>query len=1265
MADLVIGLAKSVVEGALTKAQAAIEEEAKLRKSAQRDLVFITGEIEMMHAFLNVANEERVGNKVVRTWVRQVRELAYDVEDCIEFVVHLDTKTTWWLRFRSSLPRPHLMCMAEPPAPLPLDVAVAEIEQLKARVQDVSQRNARYNLISDSGSKSVIMHHQQPHQATAAAVMATAASNMLKEARDGNKKGPQQGFEDLTQLIVKQREDKGLQVISVWGACGDHGTTSIVRKAYNDPKIGIDFANRSWVKLMHPFNPDDLFGDAMVQFCANSCKEQDAAKVRMNVRAKMKDTRENLFKEFIDIVTNERYLLVLEGLSNMVEWDAIRVFLPQGQNGSRIIVTTQQSEVASLCVGHSYQIMELKRFSDEHSICALFKDFLDDEDIVKTLKRTVASRSFSYNETLSSDRKIPAEELMSCTLFGRESEINALREYPANARINPPSVMSVWGIAGVGKSALVKNLYDDLRVGNSGGNFKTYRWVDVSRPFNVRDFYQNLLQDFHPEKNPIEECHNLLKHGECLIVIDDLRSKEEWDLIQDSLVYKDSKSAIIVITTEASIARYCTKNKDLVFNVKALEEVAANVLFNLEVNKDSEEKELLLKCGGLPKVIAAVAGLLARKMDNRMDIVRSLNHRFMHHLETNPEYDSLRDLFSWMHSYFRTCPDDLKPCIFYLSIFPREQIIRRRRLVRRWIAEGYSRDGHNESAEDNGEKHFSELLELSIIQQPSQLVTTAFSDSRMVACQVNGFIREYIVSQRIGENLVFELGENCILTTQRTGRHLIILEIWKRDRIVFESMDFSRLRSLTVFGPWESYFMSPGMKMLRVLDLEDASGVTDGELEKMVKLFQRLKFLSLRGQREISHLPSSLGDLRQLQTLDVRGTSIVTLPDSISQLQKLQYIRAGTSNISASKPTASSSWLPKFRKPCRCLVAVVMHRGVGKLTALHTLGVVNVGASRGKAILEELKKLTQLRKLGVSGVNMKNNKDFQSAISGHVNLESLSVHLDKDNEGCLDGISLPCENLQSLKLYGLHDKFPLSSSHFSKLRKLDLEMATFGTNVMNFLANLPELCILHLRVKQLQDGELDFYAELCGLELDTFKKVKILEVTCSSGRLDISFGSKSMKNLELLKFDCSSASYQHTGLDDLHELKTVLLKGTNDKEIKRDYERQLANHPKTPVVKLEKVTPVVKVEKVTPAAKLEKVTPAAKLEKVTPVVKLEKVTSVGKMEKVTPAAKLEKVTSVGTIEKVTPAAKLEKVTPVGKMEKVSRPPSFLATTSSA
>jgi hypothetical protein len=84
------------------------------------------------------------------------------------------------------------------------------------------------------------------------------------------------------------------------------------------------------------------------------------------------------------------------------------------------------------------------------------------------------------------------------------------------------------------------------------------------------------------------------------------------------------------------------------------------------------------------------------------------------------------------------------------------------------------------------------------------------------------------------------------------------------------------------------------MTYVRVLDLEDASGVTNDDLMNVVEVFPRLKFLSLRACKEITRLPKSLGSLRQLEILDVRHTSVATLPKAILKLQKLRYVRAGT-----------------------------------------------------------------------------------------------------------------------------------------------------------------------------------------------------------------------------------------------------------------------------------------------------------------------------------------------------------------------------------
>uniref|UniRef100_A0ACD6AUV5 Uncharacterized protein n=1 Tax=Avena sativa TaxID=4498 RepID=A0ACD6AUV5_AVESA len=263
-------------------------------------------------------------------------------------------------------------------------------------------------------------------------------------------------------------------------------------------------------------------------------------------------------------------------------------------------------------------------------------------------------------------------------------------------------------------------------------------------------------------------------------------------------------------------------------------------------------------------------------------------------------------------------------------------------------------------------------------------------------------------------------------------------------------MDLSRLRSLTVFGDWRSFFISSNanMRLLRVLDLEDTSGVRDGDIEKIGIHLPRLKFLSLRGCREVTRLPNSLGDMRQLQTLDIKNTSIVIIPPAIIKLQKLQYIRAGNTIPSArqqddgSDATSTSlspakqqqeektpavrdvvhtttSWSSiagdlmvscryKLHQKCRRLYGdgddnahgvKVPVAGIHKLTALHTLGVVNVTRS-GKTLLKELKKLTQLRKLRVSGINGKNWLDLCFVISGHPHLESLSVQLDDEQDQC-------------------------------------------------------------------------------------------------------------------------------------------------------------------------------------------------------------------------------------------------------------------------
>ncbi|KAF5462245.1 hypothetical protein F2P56_018268 [Juglans regia] len=97
--------------------------------------------------------------------------------------------------------------------------------------------------------------------------------------------------------------------------------------------------------------------------------------------------------------------------------------------------------------------------------------------------------------------------------------------------------ISIVGEAGVGKTALVRETYSDVSV---QGQFKYRAWVHASRHCKARELLQEILEHFRPmstgERQGMTEEHLQKKLSECLeknqylIVVDDLRKIERWDM---------------------------------------------------------------------------------------------------------------------------------------------------------------------------------------------------------------------------------------------------------------------------------------------------------------------------------------------------------------------------------------------------------------------------------------------------------------------------------------------------------------------------------------------------------------------------------------------------------------------------------------------------------------------------------------------------------------------------------------------------------------
>ncbi|KAE8772211.1 Disease resistance protein RPM1 [Hordeum vulgare] len=1148
----------------------------------------------MMQSFLMAAHDERDDHKVVKTWVKQVRDLGYNVEDCLQdFAVRLEKPSCWWRILRTLLDRRH--------------VAV-QMKDLRAMVEDISQRNLRYHLIRApaSGLKPEATTAEQYSAGSKGATMFG-----VDEARRAVKPRV-----DLAQLINKE-QGKNLRVIAVWGTCGVLGQASVIRHAYDDSD---NFECRAWIKLTHPFDPIVFMQSIMRQFYGYSsfpelasevrgCRERTSTIGAEVLKKMLMMKQEDLVDEFKEHVNNKSYLIVLTDLCSIEDWDWIVTYFPVNNNGNRIIVATQQVEVASLCVGRNCQVSELKQLSADQTLYVFYHK--GPQGGIDSMKPEPSSNTLSTSCEIASDQANGADgknldrgsltRMMTITaalegsqVIGRETEkSHILRLIIDPAKRNTEiQVISVWGMGGMGKTALVKDIYQSQEL---AGVFEKRACVTVMSPSKeelLRSLVKQLAVAEAPAENvtisllgssaktplawSIEKFENqteiLLKEKRCLIFFDDLSSTADWDMICASLPQMENASRIIVTTREENIANYCSKKQENVCKLEILNKEHALGLFTKKVFKENEclhrqypelvepAEQILKKCNGLPLPIVAIGGFLANQPKTATEW-RKLSENLSSELEMNPELDTIRTVL--LKSY-DGLPYHLKACFLYLAIFPEDYKISLTRLVRRWIAEGYSREGRSKSSYEMAESYFMDLISRSMIL-PSQRPT--HSRKEIDSCQVHDIIREIGVSKSMEENLVFRLEEGCTLNSQGTTRHLSVSN-WKGDESEFEStVDLSRVRSITIFGKWKPFFISDKMRLLRVLDLEDTTGLVDHHLKHIGKLFH-LRYLSLRGCQGIYHLPDSVGNLRQLQTLDVRGTSLIKLPKTIIKLRKLQHVRAGGvgSNDECFYQEYSDE-IPKLMRNKLCIVTcslvgfcvacyapqllqgcmsidgdtnrrdvctacccaylpmlVTRHcsrgievpQGIHKLKTLHTLGVVNI--SRRKVALGELARLTGLRKLGVTGINESNGGELCSALARLSCLEKLLVQSEGKPglSGCLDGLSSLPEKLESLKLYGNLVRLPIwMDGRLKNLAKLKLRSSRLSDHdaSIQVLGSLPNLTILRLRKESFECEEVHLR-----FRQGAFQTLMVLELSSPGNLKSVVFENGATPKLELLQY---------------------------------------------------------------------------------------------------------------------------------------------------
>lgn len=319
-------------------------------------------------------------------------------------------------------------------------------------------------------------------------------------------------------------------------------------------------------------------------------------------------------------------------------------------------------------------------------------------------------------------------------------------------------VQTIWivGAGGLGKTTLAKKVYESSNITSM---FPCRAWITVSQSFDVMDLLKDMIKQLLgkesldnlftkykevkiKENNLTDHLKGWLRNKRYFLVLDDLWSTKAWDCLKPTLWGNNREGSRLVVTTRnRDLAE--GSSSPLVYPLQTLHREDATKLLLAktnkslcDINKDGMNEtfeKILKKCGGLPLAIITIGGLLAAKDVKEWD---GLYAQIPSELENNPSFEVMRQVLALSYKYL---PSHLKPCFLYLSIFPEDFEIQRKRLVYRWIAEGFIRARDGVRIVDVAIKYFNDLINRSLMQ-PSRVNM----EGNIKSCRVHDIIRDII-----------------------------------------------------------------------------------------------------------------------------------------------------------------------------------------------------------------------------------------------------------------------------------------------------------------------------------------------------------------------------------------------------------------------------------------------------------------------------------------------------------------------------------------
>ncbi|VAI00437.1 unnamed protein product [Triticum turgidum subsp. durum] len=305
-----------------------------------------------------------------KCWMKEAHELSYDILDCIDNFVPLESpgyksdhrmtrvkipkRLKWQKQIEYAAPdvsghvisktnRVDVIC-----APRRLkryEQMVEKVSEFRIYAQEVVRRYDRYQVHHCSTSVASRSSAIGPMMPVLPPPCEKTCSGLVIDGR----------MSKFINSLLANDENQQLKVVSIHGS-GCLGKTMLAKVLYN--KIGRQFHCRAFIRVSKKPNMKRLFCDILSQIQRKQPQASQADSDELRI------TAENIR----NYLHGKRYLIVVDDLWDTSAWDVINQHFPKCSQGSRIITTTQIEDVAlACCCDDPEQVFEMKPLDDDHS----------------------------------------------------------------------------------------------------------------------------------------------------------------------------------------------------------------------------------------------------------------------------------------------------------------------------------------------------------------------------------------------------------------------------------------------------------------------------------------------------------------------------------------------------------------------------------------------------------------------------------------------------------------------------------------------------------------------------------------------------------------------------------------------------------------------------------------------------------------------------------------------------------------------------------